>query len=106
MRKLLVVPLAIGLLFAAATGVAAAGGPVGRGNPDATSFVCPVLGGQAGAHGQAEVIATIPSGASSIIGPNVLVPMHSTNLDGVGNPGDHASPGDAGYSPIWYGLTK
>jgi hypothetical protein len=98
---------ALALMFGAATGVAAAGGPVGSGNPDATSFVCPVLGGNAGAHGNAEVIATIGGGDSSIIGPNVLVPMHATNDNGSGAPGgSHASPGDDDYSPIWYGLTN
>jgi hypothetical protein len=95
-------------MFGGATGVAAAGGPIGQGNPDATSFVCPVLGGQAGEHGKADVIATIGDGDSSIIGPNVRVPMHATNRNGDGSPadGDHASPGDDDYSPIWYGLTN
>ena len=78
--------------------------------PETTSgFVCPVLGGQAGGdHGNSapDPIVTIPSGSSSVLGPDlVAVPIHATNDDGDGNPGSHASPGDADYSPIWAGLS-
>ena len=68
-------------------------------------FVCPVLGGQAGGeHGSSapEPIVGIGGGDSSVIGPEVSIPMHATNDDGAGTPGDaHASPGDDGYTAIW-----
>ena len=68
-------------------------------------FVCPVLGGQAGdAHGNSSVekFTTIGGGDVSVIGPDVTVPLHATNDNGAGLPGgDHASPGDAGYTAIW-----
>ena len=86
-------------------GVAQASGE-GAGNPDANSFVCPVLGGQAGDHGKSGAIGELPGGEGTLIGPNVKVPMHATNDDGAGSPGDHVSPGDANYSPIWFGLTN
>lgn len=65
-------------------------------------FVCPVLGGQAGQHGNSEVIVQPPAGFYSVIGPDVTVPIQATNLDGEGSPvGPFASPGDSNYSPIW-----
>ncbi|MBE0611436.1 MAG: hypothetical protein IH609_18790 [Dehalococcoidia bacterium] len=85
-------------------GVAQAQGPVGKGNPDADAFVCPVLGGQAGEHGHAFV--AIGEGDYTVLGPNVKVPDHATNNDGAGSPADHLSPGEVGYSPIWDGLTN
>jgi hypothetical protein len=85
------------------------GSVVFAGGPEPTgSFVCPVLGGQAGGvHGNSapEPIVTIPSGSASVLGPDVHVPIGATNLDGSGNPGSHASPGEDGYSPIWWGLS-
>lgn len=88
-----------------AFGVAQASGE-GKGNPEADSFVCPVLGGQAGEHGNSGAIHQLPSGEGTVIGPNLKVPMHATNDDGAGSPGDHVSPGDPNYSPIWYGITN
>ena len=69
------------------------------------SFVCPVLGGQAGGdHGNSapQPIVTIPSGSASVLGPDVNVPIGATNDDGAGNPASHVSPGDPNYSPIWW----
>lgn len=88
----------------AVLGVAQAQGPVGKGNPDADAFVCPVLGGQAGEQGH-EFVA-IGEGDYTVLGPNVKVPDHATNDDGSGSPGDHLSPGEVGYSPIWDDLTN
>ncbi len=75
-------------------------------SPEKTDgFVCPVLGGQAGGdHGKSDPpkFVTIAGGDTTVIGPNVSVPVHATNDNGNGSPGGaHASPGDAGYSPIW-----
>ena len=68
-------------------------------------FVCPVLGGQAGEeHGNSDPpkIINIYGGDSSVIGPNVSVPLHATNDEGNGSPGGpHTSPGDPGYTAIW-----
>ena len=74
--------------------------------PETTDgFVCPVLGGQAGgSHGSSapDPFVTIGGGDTTIIGPDVTVPIHATNDDGAGIPGDaHASPGDDGYTAIW-----
>jgi hypothetical protein len=70
-------------------------------------FVCPVLGGQAGEdHGKSdpEPIVGISDGDSTVVGPEVSVPTHSTNQNGEGTPtGDHASPGDTDYTAIWGG---
>jgi hypothetical protein len=68
-------------------------------------FVCPVLGisEQGASHNQAPAFQQIGGGDYSIIGPDVTVPDHATNLDGAGDPGSaaHAAPGDSGYSAIW-----
>lgn len=74
--------------------------------PETTDgFICPVLGGQAGGdHGNSspDPFVTISGGDTTIIGPGVNVPTDATNDDGAGTPGgDHASPGDDNYSPIW-----
>lgn len=69
------------------------------------TFVCPVLGGKAGQHGNSEKqpFVTTGGGFNTVIGPEVIVPVHATNLDGAGSPdGPFASPGDKNYSPIWY----
>jgi len=76
------------------------------GAPEITEgFICPVLGGQAGGeHGNSspDIFVTIAGGDTTIIGPNVSVPVHATNDNGAGSPGgDHASPGDADYTAIW-----
>ncbi len=81
-------------------------------------FVCPVLGangndnGKAGLAGAAEngnpKLGTLGDGGWTIGGPTVgggNVPDQATNTlpDGTsGSPGgDHASPGDVGYTAIW-----
>lgn len=92
---------AAALLVAATTGVASADAP------DPTGFVCPVLGGEAGVNGEADVFAAPqgPDAFYTIIGPLVGVPTGATNDDGAGSPGgDYASPGDSGYTAIWDGL--
>jgi len=69
------------------------------------AFVCPVLGGQAGSgagNSSPDVFITIADGDTSILGPDVAVPLTATNDDGAGSPGgEHASPGDDGYTAIW-----
>ena len=99
--KLLTRSMLLAGLLAALTATAAFAA-----EPEPTDgFVCPVLGGQAGeAHGNSspDPIVTIPSGAASVIGPDVNVPVHATNSNGAGSPaGPHASPGDANYTAIW-----
>ena len=68
-------------------------------------FVCPVLGGQAGpgqGNSDPEPIVGIAGGASTVLGPDVTVPLHATNDDGDGVPSeDFASPGDPDYTAIW-----
>ena len=101
MKKLLQVIVLTGLLSAFAVTAAFAGPPPEK----VDGFVCPVLGGQAGGdHGNSapSKFVTLPGGDITIIGPDVSVPIHATNDDGAGSPGgDHASPGDPGYTPIW-----
>jgi hypothetical protein len=96
MGKLFKTFLIVAVLVAASAAIAAA-------QPDKTDgFVCPVLGGHAGENGNPQNFVQIGGGDYTIIGPNVNVPVHATNQDGAGTPGGaHASPGDAGYSPIW-----
>jgi len=67
-----------------------------------TAFVCPVLGGQAGTHGEANGISPLPTGAYTVGGPEVTVPVLATNDEGAGSPaGPQAAPGDVGYTAIW-----
>lgn len=66
------------------------------------SFVCPVITTDAVLNSPKGI--TI-NGAYSILGPEVGqgVPMHATNDNGAGSPGGtFASPGDSGYTAIWY----
>src|SRR5918999_895251 len=74
-------------------------------------FVCPVLpvSDQAKQHSNANFI-TISGGDTSILpgkagdeaSSPVDVPEGATNQDGAGSPaGEHASPGDPGYTAIW-----
>src|SRR3989344_5847848 len=63
-------------------------------------FICPVI--------KTEAVLNSPKGAAigeghySIIGPEVMVPMHATNGDGAGvPPGPHSMPGDTDYTAIW-----
>jgi hypothetical protein len=102
-------------LIAAGAVVAALAGP-GTGVA-AADFVCPVLGanGHNGAQGVATAAANgnpnlqqIGGGDWSVIGPDVGtggVPDQATNTLPNGSPGDpngeHASPGDTGYTAIW-----
>ena len=88
---------AAALLVAATTGVASAAPP-----ETTDGFICPVLGGQAGVNGAADVFVPIAGGDQTIIGPSVTVPIGATNQDGAGSPGGtHASPGDPDYTAIW-----
>lgn len=89
-RKLLV-GLGI-LLVAAGPGAAAA----------RADFVCPVLTVPAQAAENSPKIDPLPTaGEYTIGGPTLTVPDGATNRDGTGSPADHASPGEAGYTPIW-----
>ena len=66
----------------------------------AGAFVCPVITTDAVLNGPGFAIA---GGDYSILGPDVSVPVHATNDDGLGTPGGaHASPGDTTYTAIWY----
>jgi hypothetical protein len=93
--KVLLAPLAAGMLFVATAGAALAAPP----ETTDTAFVCPVLGGQAGLNGEAKGISPLPTGAYTVGGPDVVVPLHATNNEGAGSPaGPQAAPGDAGYT--------
>jgi hypothetical protein len=101
MSKLLRIALVLTALSALTATTAFAAGP----GDDASGFVCPVLGGQAGdVHGQSAPDPLVPiyGGDYTVGGPNVNVPTHATNGDGAGSPGgDHSSPGDTDYTAIW-----
>jgi hypothetical protein len=101
MKKVLRILVLTGMLSALAV-TAAFAAPA----PDKVdAFVCPVLGGQAGGeqgNSNPGIFVTIGDGDTTILGPEVSVPIHATNENGAGSPaGDHASPGDPGYTPIW-----
>jgi hypothetical protein len=97
MKKFAVFPLACLLLVSVLIL------PVLAEAPEKTDgFVCPVLGGNAGENGKSEKFVEIGGGDYTVIGPDVNVPVHATNDNGNGTPGgDHASPGEEDYSPIW-----
>lgn len=63
-------------------------------------FVCPVIFTDAvlnSPHGR-----MIGEGHYTIIGPDVMVPVHATNGNGAGTPpGPHSAPGDRDYTAIW-----
>lgn len=104
-----------GVAIMAGVVAAAFAGP-GAGSA-AADFTCPVLGanGKNGADGVAKAAANgnpnlmqIGGGDWSIIGPDVGnggVPDQATNTLPDGSPGtpegDHARPGDVGYTAIW-----
>ena len=101
MKKIIRILVLTGMLSAlAVTAAFAAPAP-----EKVDAFVCPVLGGQAGGeqgNSDVEKFVEIFGGDTTIIGPEVSVPIHATNDNGAGSPGgDHASPGDPGYTPIW-----
>ncbi len=82
-RKLLVVPVVLGLFLVAGVGTASA------------DFVCPVFSGDSAPveHNQ---------NVSTEIGGGVDYPDQATNDDGAGTPGgDHLAPGEPGYTPLW-----
>lgn len=63
-------------------------------------FVCPVIKG--GGVMKNDKFFEIAGGYYSFHGPDVVVPVHATNQEGVGRPGGvHASPGDTDYTAIW-----
>jgi hypothetical protein len=82
--------------------------------PDRASdpFVCPVLKVSEQAAGNVDHFASLGDGNYTILPGNAgsqetfngNVPTDATNSDGSGSPGgEHASPGDAGYSAVWSG---
>lgn len=79
-------------------------GVAAGGAPSPTGFICPVISTDAVLH--SPKAASPEDGLYTILGPDVAVPMGATNtLDNgtSGNPhGDYASPGDTGYTAIWY----
>lgn len=101
MKKLLIGAAGAAVLFVGATGFAAAAPP-----DTTTGFVCPVLGGNAGANAAGPIVQ-IGGGDFSVIGPDVTVPIHATNDNGAGDPtsANHASPGDTDYTAIWAGTS-
>ena len=96
-RLFVAVPVALVLTLFAAQGAAAA--------PPETvdGFICPVLGGHAGENENGHQFAFTGGGFYTVLGPYVSVPIHATNDNGAGNPGDgqHAAPGDPSYTAIW-----
>jgi hypothetical protein len=93
MRKRILLGLGIAALMAG-PGAAAA----------RADFVCPVLNVPAYAADDSPKIGPLPTaGQYTVSGPTLAngVPDQATNLDGSGSPADHASPGEAEYSPIW-----
>lgn len=100
-RTFVLAPIAAALVFAATAGATFAAPP----EMTDTAFVCPVLGGQAGVNGEANGISPLPTGAYTVGGPDVTVPVLATNDEGAGSPaGPQAAPGDVGYTAIWSGL--
>ncbi|PIS04919.1 MAG: hypothetical protein COT81_03820 [Candidatus Buchananbacteria bacterium CG10_big_fil_rev_8_21_14_0_10_42_9] len=67
-------------------------------------FVCPVITAeavgehnpQAGALGDGNYTIPPHGGAA-----HVPIPLHATNGDGAGSPGDSSAPGDTDYTAIW-----
>jgi len=100
MKKTFQILVLTGLLSTIFVSAAFAGGP-----EKTDGFVCPVLGGKAGeAHGNSDPskIVEIGGGDYTVPGPDVNVPVHTTNDNGAGTPdGPHASPGDTEYTAIW-----
>jgi hypothetical protein len=105
-KRTLLAPIAALLALPAAAGAAT---PERAADP----FVCPVLtiSGQAAAAASGRFNAIgdgqytfAPGAAGSADSFNGNVPSGATNADGSGSPGgDHAAPGDPGYSAIWSG---
>jgi len=101
-RKLLVVPVVLGLFLVAGVGTASA------------DFVCPVFSGDSGAVGKNKHLVPISNGDYTIFpgaageapdGVGVEYPDQATNTNADGSTGDpggaHASPGQPGYTPLW-----
>jgi hypothetical protein len=65
-------------------------------------FVCPVFNDNSKAGEKNPNAVEIGGGDSTILGPDVRVPLHATNGDGAGTPGGaHSTPGDTDYTAIW-----
>ena len=63
-------------------------------------FVCPVIKTDGVLNSPKGIM--IGGGHYSILGPDVMVPIHATNGDGAGTPpGPHSAPGDTDYTAIW-----
>lgn len=63
-------------------------------------FICPVISTDNVLHSPKGM--AISQGDYTIIGPDVVVPLHATNDNGTGSPsGDHLGPGQVGYTAIW-----
>ena len=103
MKRTIIIAL-IGLIALSSISIAVAERPV-----KVDAFVCPVLGGNAGMHGNSSVLTNISDGNPpfyTVVGPNVSVPKHATNRLPNGNAGQvhigpHAAPGDKNYTAIW-----
>ena len=99
-RKLLVVPVVLGLFLVAGVGTASA------------DFVCPVFSGNSAPVGHNQNVTTEIGGGDYTLFPGaageapngvgVDYPDQATNDDGAGTPGgDHLAPGEPGYTPLW-----
>jgi len=101
MKKAILIGITLGALLALATPAYADGPP-----PFTQAEVCPILpvSGEAWDHNQAGFETT--GGGEYYLCPEVFVtvPLHATNLNGLGILNDyHASPPwrQEGYTPIW-----
>ena len=103
MKRTIIIAL-IGLIALSSISIAVAERPV-----KVDAFVCPVLGGNAGMHGNSGALTYIGDGNPPFytrVGPDVSVPIHATNrlpngTAGQVHIGPHAAPGDKGYTAIW-----
>ncbi len=99
-RKLLVVPVVLGLFLVAGVGTASA------------DFVCPVFSGDSAPVEHNKNVSTEIGGTDWTLFPGNDgigagfgihdVPDQATNDDGAGSPpGPHLAPGEPGYTPLW-----
>ena len=108
MRKGFLATGAVALFVIVPAGAASAAPPERAEDP----FVCPVLTVSEQAAERSGKFTSIgngqytfgPGNAGSAETFNGNVPNHATNADGAGSPGgDHAAPGDPGYTAVWSG---
>ena len=87
-RKLLVVPVVLGLFLVAGVGTASA------------DFVCPVFSGDSAPVEHNQNVTTEIGGGDYTLFPGAA--GEAPDDDGAGTPGgDHLAPGEPGYTPLW-----